>query len=240
MRGKKKGNSMKTPFVAVGGSGGFSSGVMEPGPLAERATPAKPELVDQYMTTLTTLAFEREQLTAEDSAEIDDLVGQRIGVNQHIKELIERVHTRVQRKLAAALEQAKGAVRVQQGIVEAHRSKITVMGQELNELRKKESACIGRFHEAQQRRRELSRYAAAKTVSQAERELADASAAASAAANDAGMLLAQINNAKMVEGEPLMLKLNALIADEARLSWSVHGTSYTDEYGLVHPPRNVA
>jgi hypothetical protein len=110
----------------------------------------------------------------------------------------------------------------------------------MNHLKELEGAAIAVFHGAQDARKRLSRYESKATIAKADRAVSDANDLASAAADRVGEILSRINQMKFVELEPLIQRLNELVAAEAELNHAVTGQSYTTALGIVVPPRSAA
>jgi hypothetical protein len=227
---------MQTKVGLISGAG-FDAGTILPGPLQEAPPPARRELADDMMRLLT--AIPHAGLSVADREELNALVMDRMDLNRRSQAFVDRQHAAAHKLVLREHERSKVRVREAQAAVQAHKNRILQMQMELNRLREIEGDAINKFHVAQQRRKEQSRYASKATIAAADRALAEANDAASAAADACGTLLAQLNNAKFTEQEPLLKRLGEEMAEEARLNHSAYGTSYTTPEGLIVPPRDV-
>jgi hypothetical protein len=213
----------------------FDSGVLAPGPLVPDTAPPKRELQDQFMTALTRLNYEA-QLTREDRAEIQLLVVARMAANARAEKLIARVVERMQVAIVAEHERAKRDVLEQQRLVQEHQDKILHLQQTLNRKRELESEAVGVFHGVQARKRQMSRFSSRAEINDINKELAAAEGKVAAASEQVGLLLSMINDMTLTGLQPLVTKLNELVADEVRLPHAVYGKSYTTAEGIVVPP----
>jgi hypothetical protein len=232
----EKEETVKTPYTTVAGTG-FDAGVLPPGPLQPAGITKKHELVDPYMAGLTDLVSQQELLSEKDWRELQQLVNERMSLNERASKLIERFQARARAKVAAEHEAAKAALREQQKKIAEHREAISALTRELNRKNDLRAQAIAARDQAQQEKRQLSRFAERREIERLNLLLSKREAAAEHATQEAGAVQSRINMMTLVELKPLMEKLNELIGEEMRLNHFVTGQGYTNELGIVVPNR---
>jgi len=226
---------MKTPLRVVNGSQ-FETPVIPSGPTPAPAERKKRELRDDYIVMLCSLRGNVEKDSTEDQMLVR-WVFDRMAANKFADDLLQKLEAVAADKLIGEWEEAKERVREQQKKIDRHREEIareTIALNRLSEVRGKRQA---EWDIAQQTKKQLGRYASQGDLDKANLWLLKCEGEVEIANQQHVMQQQRINQMNLVEMKPLMEKLNKLAADEARLAHMVLGTSYTDEYGLVHPPR---
>jgi hypothetical protein len=223
--------------MTVTSGGDFNAGIVPPGPIETPVLPARRELTDEFLTMMCSL--DHALLTPEEITEIRVFVVPRMEANKRALALIDRVHQRARLKVIAEHEHCKRDVLEAQRQVQQHHDKILELQQELNRRREREAQVVAVFHDAQARKRQMSRFSSARDIAAINKELAAAESKVAAASEQCGLLQAQINNMTLTGLQPLVTKLNSLIAEESQLGHHVDGRSFTTPEGLVVPARQV-
>lgn len=124
-----------------------------------------------------------------------------------------------------------------QSFLAAHHGTIAALTRDLNHAAEARSLAFGARDAAQEAQRTLSRYATKAQQEKAAELLAKREAECDKAAKTHGSIQQDINYKMLVDLKPLMEKLTELMNEEARLAHYITGASYTNELGIVVPPR---
>jgi hypothetical protein len=222
---------------AVGSGSQFDAGVVLPGPIQEAAVILKRELSDEFMAALSEMLFARDLLTEKDRREVNNLVAERMNLNERSAAFIEKFQAQARVKVAAEHEAAKKAVREQQKKIDGHHEEIVALSRELNRRNDVKAKAVAARDAAKQELRQLSRYSERGEVERLNLLLLERESEAEYAIQEAGSIQMQINQKNLVDLKPLMERLNELAAEEARLAHFVTGQGYTNEVGIIVPAR---
>jgi chromosome segregation ATPase len=215
----------------------FDAGISPPGgPVPAEAQKRKP--TDERMELLSSLFMDHLGDDSENKRLCGRFIVERSELNKTIDAFIEKLRQPMREKLIELHEQAKTAVREQQEKVAALQNRIGEAQAQLNVAKGRVAEAMTALNDARQRRKEVSRFAPRKEIAAADEAIENAIAKVDKANAAPANLQAQINYWTFVDREPLVKELNALMAEELELRAAITGESYTDEYGLVHPPRS--
>src|SRR5208283_1875126 len=114
---------------------------------------------------------------------------------------------------------------------------LAMLQRELNRLTELKGKAFMNYTEAREEREQLSRFAPRKHVEAANLLCTRRETEAALAEQECGKIQQVMNRKRLVDLQPLMEKLNELLAEEMKLANTVSGTSYTNEYGIVVPAR---
>lgn len=225
-----------TRVLAVPGSS-FDAGVSHAGPPAEPGETPKHELRDDYLTTISKLFTDGLEEDSPDRQECEHLLARRVQLNEACAAFVEKLRAPMREKLLALHEEAKAAVRAQQEKIDALLAKITQMQMLLNQRKDDAARALSVFHTAQQRRKDLSRYATHAVIAEFDTAVAKAERAVDRANGPVADLQNQINRLVMADRPPLQQELNRLMGEELELGARITGEPYSDALGIQHGPR---
>jgi uncharacterized small protein (DUF1192 family) len=215
----------------------FDGGVSDPGPMpAPAAEPQKRELTDEYIPILSNL-FTDGLKDSPDKQECGNLLMRRVYLNKECAAFIEKQRVSVREKLIEQHEAVKGEAREQQGRIDKLRAEIASWEGELNRRKDSQARAVSVLRGAEQRRKELSRFASRTAILAADEAIEKATAKVEK--TNAVVVEAQqrINHLRLVEFQPLLDELTKISAEEMRLSAAITGQGYTSELGIVVPAR---
>jgi hypothetical protein len=224
---------MNTKVFAVDGRG-FDGGVVDAIPRPAAAAAAKQrELIDEFMAMLCRL----DPNTPELQHHRDVLIGKRLALNKECLKLIEAERIKANAALRAEWEEQKAACRKQQAIIDALNAELVEVNREWNTASERKSKAGMHVFNAQERRKNIDRFAAADKIAKADAAVKKAEQEFEESGQPEAQWRARRNDLVLVQIPAQKKKLDEFAAREMELRAAITGESYTSDLGIIVPAR---
>src|ERR1700687_1942938 len=193
------------------------------------------EIPDPIRVVLSQLLF---TLKGEERDECNALVVERMHLNETCRAFIERLAAQAREKLIQEHETLKAECVAQQQRIEAFNTNICELEQDFHRKNAITVNAQVRVTDAEQARKNLSRFAPASEKTKADEAIETARHNLEVASGAEASIREEINRLTFVDLPRLKEKFRQLSAEELRLHALVTGQGYTDEeLGIVVPGR---